>query len=160
MLTKIQISLLTKSADGGDLGSQIELARIFKAGKVVDPSFTKTLKYYSMAARKNNPEALFFLAECQDRGKGMTLSPEYAFQNYLKAAKQGHIEACLAVGHFYEIGRAAFKDLNKAKQFYEYAAAKGSVEATEKIKRLLTKANKPLSSISPLEAIKMQMKKD
>ncbi|NBY16542.1 MAG: sel1 repeat family protein [Betaproteobacteria bacterium] len=156
MLTKIHINLLKNQADAGDLNSQLELAKIFKEGKGVEPSFSNTLKYYSMAARKNHPEALFFIAECQDKGKGMPLSPEYAFQNYLKAAKQGHVEACIAVGHFYELGRAAFKDLTKARQFYEYAVSKGSKEAKVKLQNLLSRASVPLSSVSPLERIKSQ----
>jgi TPR repeat protein len=159
MLTSIQISLLDNKANGGDVFAQIELARIYKEGRGVTPSFSKTLKYYSMAARKDHPEALFFIAECQDKGKGMTLSPEYAFQNYLKAAKKGHIEATLAIGHFYEIGRAAHKNLAKAKEFYEIAMSKGSLEAKESLKRIALKKDTPLSGISPLEMIKRQQER-
>lgn len=156
MFRKIQINLLKKQADAGDLNAQIEVARIYRSGTGIDPSFSNALKYYSMAARKNHPEALFFIAECQDKGKGMPLSPEYAFQNYLKAAKQGHVESCVAVGHFYEVGRAAFKDLTKAREFYEYAARKGSDEAKKKLANLLSRASVPLSAVSPLEQIKSQ----
>lgn len=76
----------------------------------------------------------------------------------MKAAKQGHIEANIAVAHFYELGRAVFKDLSKAIYFYEFAVSKGSVEARQKLENLLARVNEPSSSVSPLERIKSQTK--
>lgn len=156
MLTSRQISTLFQQALGGELFSQLELARIYKEGRGVRPSLSNALKYYSMAARKDHPEALFFIAECQDEGNGVSLNREFAFQNYLRAVKKGHVEAAVAIGHFYEYGRAVHKNLAKAKEFYEFAASKGSLKAKESLKRIALKNDMPLSDISPLELVKGQ----
>lgn len=150
VFTKIQVSLLQSKADSGDVTAQLELAEIYRTGKGVASSISKALRYYIMAARQNSPAALYFLADCQDRGVGTPADPSSAFQNYLKAAKLGHTEACLAVGHFYEVGRACFQDINLAKQFYQAAAQRGNKAAASKLADLERTGGR-LSSISPLD---------
>jgi TPR repeat protein len=155
MLANIQMMVLSKQADGGDLDAQIKVAELYLATPGTKNAFSNAFKYFSMAARKDHPKALFFLAECQERGKGLPASPELAFMNYLKAAKKGHLEACVSVGHFYETGRAVFKDLPKAKEFYAYAASKGNAEAKKSLLRVLNDKGGPVSTSSPLDKIKM-----
>ena len=159
MVAFIKISLLLSRAEGGDLGAQLELAEIYRNGRGVMSSFTKALKFYSMAARQNDPEALFFIAECQDLGRGMTQDPFLAFKNYCKAAELGHLEAMVTVGHFYELGRAVERDVAQARTFYQRAARAGHPDAARKLASLEKELSAETITI-PLDQVKARKERE
>jgi len=86
-----KIERLKSRADSGDVKSQIEIGKEYLKGQNIQASFTKAFAYFSMAARKNEPEALFLLAECQDNGTGTDVNPSHAFMNYQKSADLGYL---------------------------------------------------------------------
>jgi TPR repeat protein len=159
MVAFVKISMLVSKAEKGDLGAQLELAETYRTGRGVMSSFTKALKFYSMAARQNDPQALFFIAECQDLGRGMTQDALLAFNNYRKAADQGHLEAMVTVGHFYELGRAVERDVAQAKKFYERAARAGHPDAARKLASLEKELNSESITV-PLDELKARKERE
>lgn len=146
--------MLESKAEKGDVSAMLDLAKIYRSGNGVPSSPTKAYRYYSMAARQNAPEALFFIAECQDVGRNVPADPNAAFQNYLRAAKAGLADAAYAVGHFYEVGRGTFRDVSKAREFYQLAASKGHSDAKNALAKLSNGGAREPSSLSPLERAK------
>jgi hypothetical protein len=106
-----------------------------------------------MAARKNDPEALYLLGECQDNGNGTEVNPSNAFQNYKKAANLGHLKAILSLAHYHETGRGGLVDYPKSLEQYQNAVKLGHAPAKEHVIRLqglcksaLTHANSAAAS--------------
>lgn len=131
-----KVERLKSKADGGDVAAQLELGKEYLSGKNVQANFSKGFAYFSMAARKNDPEALFLIGECQDNGTGTTVNPSSAFQNYAKAAKQGHLRATLALAHYYETGRGGIVDYPKSLEHFKAALKLGHAPAKDQITRL------------------------
>ena len=100
-----KVERLKSKADGGDAKAQIELGKEYLSGRNVQANFARGYAYFAMAARKNDPEGLYLVADCQDNGTGTTVNPSLAFQNYLKASNLGHVKSILALAHYYETGR-------------------------------------------------------
>jgi TPR repeat protein len=48
----------------------------------------------------------------------MTQDALLAFGNYRKAADQGHLEAMLTLGHFYEVGRAVQREAEERQNIH------------------------------------------
>ena len=157
MLSAFQISRLTSRADGGELPAQRELAEIYRWGRGVNANIGKAIQYYSLAARQNDPDALFFIAECQDLGRGMSANLENAFQNYLRAAKLGHADAMVCAAYFYEMGRGTYQNKDLARQYYQAAAAKGHPDAAKKL-QALDSGQGAASQESPLERVRAEQR--
>lgn len=131
-----KIERLKSKADGGDLKAQIELGKEYLKGQNIQASFTKAYAYFSMAARKNDPEALFLLAECNDNGTGTEVNPSNAYMNYQKSANFGYLRAVIAFANFCETGRSGVVDFPKALQYYQMAVKLGHGPAKEQVTRL------------------------
>lgn len=131
-----KVERLKSKADGGDLNAQIELGKEYLSGKNIQANFSKGFAYFSMAARKNDPEAIFLMGECQENGTGTTVNPSGAYQNFAKAAKMGHLRAILALAHYYETGKAGIVDYPKSLEQYRAALKLGHNPAKDQIARL------------------------
>jgi len=131
-----KVERLKSRADGGDLKSQIELGKEYMTGRNIPANQSKGYAYFSMAARKNDPEALFLIADCQDNGTGVEINPTYAFQNYLKAANLGNLKAILSLAHYYETGRGGIVDYAKSLEQYKKALNLGHAQSKEHVARL------------------------
>ena len=131
-----KIERLKSKADKGDTKAQIELAREYFSGRNVQANLTKGYAYYAMAARQNDPEALYLVGECQDNGNGCPINPTHAFQNFAKAAKLGNLKAILSLAHYYETGRGGIVDYAKALANYQLAVKLGHLQAKDSITRL------------------------
>jgi hypothetical protein len=131
-----KVERLKGKADKGDAKAQIEIGREYFSGRNVPANFTKGYAYFAMAARQNDPEALFLIAECQDNGNGCAISPGNAFQNFSKAAKIGHLKATLNLAHYFETGRGGIVDFEKALINYQQAFKLGHASAKDHIARL------------------------
>jgi CRP-like cAMP-binding protein len=137
MFKKSNLPKLIEIADSGDLDAQIELAGLYKDGAEGLPANPfLAYKYYSLAAKHNHPEALFFIATCQDRGIMMPHNYGLALKNYIKAADQNHPNAAFAAGFFYEAALSTAQNIKQAKHYYRIAAANGHTLANAKIEEL------------------------
>ncbi|KAM5379606.1 hypothetical protein ACJZ2D_003800 [Fusarium nematophilum] len=145
--------------DASDQASALKLAkRLVEAADVLAPKMPdpkqrararerylidchKILKKLSNA---QNPDAMFFLADCVGRGLfGHEPDHKEAFTQYQSAAKLGHPAAayrtavCCEIGH--EDGGGTRKDPMKAIQWYKRAATLGDPPAMYKVGMILLK---------------------
>jgi len=105
---------------------------------------TDALKLVRMLVTRNDPEAIFFLADCHGDGRmGLEIDPKEAFTLYQNAGKIGHPGAayrtavCCEIGP--EEGGGTRKDPLKAFQWYKRAATLGDVPAMYKMGIILLK---------------------
>ncbi|OPZ79465.1 MAG: Sel1 repeat protein [Alphaproteobacteria bacterium ADurb.Bin438] len=93
---------------------------IYERAKKGDSISVDLLEVASM--EKNDKDAQFFLGMIYEKGEGARKNPIKAFENYQKAADQGHLFSILKVGWFYEMGIIENIDYEKAAFWYEKAA--------------------------------------
>lgn len=94
--------------------------------------------------KANNPDAMFFLADCLGRGMfGSEPDNSHAFSLYQSAAKLGHAAAAYRTAVCCEIGNdeggGTRKDPLKAIQWYKRAATLGDTPAMYKVGMILLK---------------------
>lgn len=131
-----KVERLKSKADHGDLKAQIELGKEYLLGRNIPANLGKGYEYFALAAKQNDPEALFCLAECQDTGNGCSINPSEAFQNLSKAAVQGHLKATLLLAKHFESGHFGIVDYQKSIQHYQAALNKGHAPAKDQIARI------------------------
>ncbi|MBL4601898.1 MAG: sel1 repeat family protein, partial [Emcibacteraceae bacterium] len=78
-----------KSADLGFTDAQIQLANIYFNKKAGFLNYKEGLKYYRIAAAKNDPAAQFALGRAYSSGFGVKQNSEVAKEWFIKAAKTG-----------------------------------------------------------------------
>ncbi|KAK4042493.1 chitin synthase regulatory factor 3 [Parachaetomium inaequale] len=162
--------------DAGDQATALRLAkRLVEASDALVPNLpdpkarARSRERYLVDAHKilrklekaNNPDAMFFLADCLGRGLfGSEPDNAHAFSLYQSAAKLGHAAAAYRTAVCCEIGNdeggGTRKDPLKAIQWYKRAATLGDTPAMYKvgmilIKGLLGQPRNPREAISWLK---------
>lgn len=90
---------LTRSAEGGYLKAQLDLAGIYlEGGKGVEADFVKAREWFSRAAAQGSAEAEFYLGYLLYNGKGCTVNHAAAMEHWRKAAAGGVSEAQYRLG--------------------------------------------------------------
>ncbi|KAG7291825.1 hypothetical protein NEMBOFW57_001846 [Staphylotrichum longicolle] len=145
--------------DAGDQTSALRLAKkLVEAADVLIPNLpdpkarARSRERYLVDAHKilrklekaNNPDAMFFLADCLGRGLfGGEPDNAHAFSLYQSAAKLGHAAAAYRTAVCCEIGNdeggGTRKDPLKAIQWYKRAATLGDTPAMYKVGMILLK---------------------
>lgn len=145
--------------DASDQASALRLAkRLVEASDALVPNLpdpkarARSRERYLMDAHKilrklekaNNPEAMFYLADCLGRGLfGAEPDNAHAFTLYQSAAKLGHAAAAYRTAVCCEIGNdeggGTRKDPLKAIQWYKRAATLGDTPAMYKVGMILLK---------------------
>lgn len=145
--------------DANDQASALRLAkRLVEASDVLVPNLpdpkarARSRERFLVDANKilrklekaNNPEAMFFLADCLGRGLfGSEPDNAHAFSLYQSAAKLGHAAAAYRTAVCCEIGNdeggGTRKDPVKAFQWYKRAATLGDTPAMYKVGMILLK---------------------
>ena len=85
---------------------------------------------------RENPEALFTLADAALGKAGKGKETAEAVYNMEKAAKLGHAQAALAMGELFQYGWAVHRSQRMSLEWYEKAAALGSAEAASRLAEL------------------------
>ncbi|KAJ2800240.1 hypothetical protein H4R20_004131, partial [Coemansia guatemalensis] len=129
--------LLDKAARLGNIEAQYFLGYLFEFGEhgfPVDP--LSSTHYYQLAAEQDNAKAQMALSGWYlSGGDGIPIDDRLAFDWGHRAAQQGLTRAMYAMGYYYEMGIGCDKDIVRAKDWYERAAADGSVEARERLSK-------------------------
>ncbi|KAJ1648735.1 hypothetical protein LPJ64_000054 [Coemansia asiatica] len=127
--------LLDKAAHLGSIEAQYQLGHFFEFGVHGFPVDPKTsVHYYQMAAEQDNARAQMALSGWYlSGGDGVPIDDRLAFDWGHRAAQQGLTRAMYAMGYYYEMGIGCSKDMDRAKEWYERAAADGSKEAKERL---------------------------
>lgn len=88
------------------------------------PDFKTAFKWYMKAAALNYPEAIYEIAHCYERGKGVEQNNDEAITWYTKAATQGHVGSQNVLGKHYLEGDIVSKDYSNAIHWFQLAAEK------------------------------------
>jgi hypothetical protein len=96
---------------------------MYEYGQGVQQSFAEALKWYSLAAKSDSPNALNMLGLKHLYGKGgVNKNYEEAFKYFLRAAKLGHAESQNSVGVMYSKGEGVEQNLPEAVKWFITAA--------------------------------------
>ncbi|WP_075261538.1 SEL1-like repeat protein [Candidatus Odyssella acanthamoebae] len=118
----------SKAAEQGEATAQYNLGFMYRYGKYVEQDFAKALSWFNQAAAQNQPHALYHIGFIYQRNLVPTTRKE-APHFFKKAAEQFMAEpyqqgsAQNLLGDMYHYGRGVEKDLTKAIEYYQKAAA-------------------------------------
>ena len=85
---------------------------------------------YREKAHQGDTKAMNNLGVCYERGTGVKVSLELAFEWYMKAAELDDVYGCFNVGECYYHGKGVEQSAEKAFEWYMKAADKGDGMAT------------------------------
>lgn len=139
------LAKLTARAEQGDDKAQNTLGTWYFLGKNVQQNQERALKYWALAAKQNNAEAIGNMAMCYQQGKGTKADSAMAAKLYEKAIEKGntnvlkqHIEladkqnnlfSCLLLNDLYNWGAGVKRDQAKAQQYLKKAATVGHTDS-------------------------------
>ena len=95
---------------------------------------------YREKAYEGDTKAMNNLGVCYERGTGVKVSLELAFEWYMKAAELGDVYGCFNVGECYYHGKGVEQNAKLAFEWYMKAADKGDMQSQVNV------ANVPLVS--------------
>ena len=98
-----RVKLFERAAKGGNARANVDLAALDGGVASTNPADARAL--YGKAAEGNSAEAEYQLGLLQAQGLGGAKDDAAARINFEKAAAQGHIDAAVWAGAFWEIGR-------------------------------------------------------
>ncbi len=88
-------------------------------------NFSMAYQLLAPLAARGNAESLWRIGMMQMNGLGMIENRPLGFENFIKAAKQGHNFAHHMIAVAYMTGEGVEKDINKAIEWFEKAAEFG-----------------------------------
>lgn len=110
--------------------SAFVLGRCFQFGLGVEQNDVRAAEYYMNAVfNDGNDDALIALGLLYLQGRGVEENQEFAYNLFLRAAKQGNPIARLYVGHYHMDGIHVSKDMHEAIKWYELSANGHLVDA-------------------------------
>lgn len=140
---RMRVNELRAGAERGDPQALLELGRHYEHKLFSD--LDQAVSYYTRAARRGNPEALYTLGEMHRLGYGMAQDEGQALESYRRAATYGHpgalqryaayaedgnVEAQLSLARLYDDGtKQVPRDPAAAARWYRAAAQNDVVEA-------------------------------
>lgn len=117
------ILLLKKSVERKWNYAYVALADYYYHGIGVEQDPSKAIEFYNIAAKNNDPIALFRLGKCYLDGNSVVKKDaKKAVAYLLEAKKYGSVEANAALGYCYHHGEGISKNLKTAFELYQLAA--------------------------------------
>ncbi|MBO7089545.1 MAG: sel1 repeat family protein [Lentisphaeria bacterium] len=90
---------------------------------------TEAAKWFLAAARKDDLDAQYKLAQCYEKGTGVPQDDQESFQWYRKAGENGILEAQFPLGVHYEKGNGVKQSKSDAASWYRMAAEQRDAKA-------------------------------
>lgn len=115
------------------------LAKLYSVGDEEDGIPKDPIKaaiFYSVAADKGNPDAVYKLGCCFEQGIGVEKNMTETVKLYQRAADMGIAQAMYKLGLCYEHGKGVEKDKTKAMSLYQQASAAGYAVATSHLAKI------------------------
>ncbi|KAF8926443.1 hypothetical protein BGZ58_011177 [Dissophora ornata] len=124
------IGRILRSASMGHTKAQVFMGNIYRLGAGVLRDYTKSVKWFQMAADKGYAPAQVALGILHLYG-GMGVPQDFgrALDKLQGAANQGHIEACTILGRAYFNGICVAENNEEAMRWFREAAERGNGEA-------------------------------
>ena len=127
-------ALLTRLADDGNAGAQVQLATHFEDGS---GGFAKNprlaAKWFELAALQGNAYAQMRLGDLYAEGTGVARNLKVAADWRQKAANRGNAQAQLKLGTMYLSGDGIEKNGVRAAYWFERASIGGNAEASDRL---------------------------
>ena len=123
-----------KAAEQGDEYTQVEaqiaLGDCYYDGDGVEENRAEAIRWWRKAKeQKFHDLAPFYLDECDGKNEDVEANLSEKAREYLQAAKQGDVEAQVALAECYEKGDGTEKNISKAIRWYRKAAMRGNAKA-------------------------------
>jgi TPR repeat protein len=99
------ISILHQSAEGGDIGAQYKIARLYADGILIKRDYSKAIKWCEDAADAGLAEAYTLLGVFSALGHGTPKNLDKALSYYKTAAELGDPYAAQNLGEIYYFGK-------------------------------------------------------
>ena len=139
------VAVLTERAQKGDDKAQNTLGSWYYSGIRVKQNYETALKYWALAARQNNMEAIGNMAMCYQLGRGTEADSAMAVKLYQKAIaggnkavlqqhidlaeKKGNVFSCVLLHNLYQNGTGVARDQDKSLQYLKKAAEGGDTSS-------------------------------
>lgn len=107
----------------------------YARGTELAQDYTKAAYWYREAAERNNPDAIYSLAELYREGKGVPQNYKDAIYWYKKIAETNFF-AMFRLASCYQHGLGADQDIQIAKQWYKKACDKGFQPACNELNKI------------------------
>ena len=122
----------------GHAGAEYKLGCFYDFGEGgLRVNKAEAARFYHLAAEKGNELAQFSLGRMYKDGCGVPQNDAQAVEWWRRAADNQYSPALWELGRFMEEGRGGLaQDLNKAKELYSCAAARGNGMAKDSLARL------------------------
>jgi TPR repeat protein len=139
-----------KAALQGLAAAQFNLGVLYQRGEGVRENAQLAVFWFQSAAEQNEPRAQHNLAAAYAEGRGVARSFEKAVEWFTKSANAGLVQSQYSLGRLYETGTPNHPPENeKARFWYEKAAAQGDADAADRLRALNALANvqKPIDRL-------------
>lgn len=117
------------SHDNADERACALLASCYENGYGTEVDLKEAVKWYGIAAEKDNAFAMVKYAMAYYEGTGIDKNPELAVKWMTKSAEKGNPDAQYNLGYFYHVGDVVKQDLDEAIYWYTKAVDQGSTAA-------------------------------
>jgi TPR repeat protein len=122
-------SFFMKAADQGYSEAYVRLADMYFTGLAVPANKSMQLKYLSLGAAKQNPNAFAGLGLFYSFNNNLSEQLK-SFEYYKKSADLGHIESQMKIGDIYASGNKVIKkDHTKSYEYFSKAAKQNDAKA-------------------------------
>lgn len=124
-------------AERGDYDCLYHVSRYYFTGEWgVPQDYAKCLRVSKLAAEAGSNRAKYHIGYCYLYGKGCEINYPLALQNLKECVAKADIpDAYRCLAEIYDRGLGVSADVNAAAENYEKAAAKGSIEAKERLEQ-------------------------
>jgi TPR repeat protein len=116
------IKVLQNLAAKGSGKAATELGHVYFNGVHLKRSYIEAAKWYEVAAKSFNHEAIFALATMHEEGRGVATDYTKALELYKQAALLGNAAAMYQAGYMNEMGKGCEVNYCEAVMWYEKAA--------------------------------------
>lgn len=132
---KEAVQLHLHAAKQGNAFSQTHVAKHYEDIR----NFGEAVKWYTLASKQNDVNALFCLAVMTKNGNGTTQCNTQALRLFETVAKQGDAEAQYHAAYMYEQGEGVDVDYEQALTLYQKAAKQDHIDAQYRAACILQK---------------------
>lgn len=130
-----------KLANNGNPQAQYQLATMYESGRGVAKDINLAKQWYEKSAAQNYSAAKHRLTYLEIKTGGFKETHKPWVNQLAGEAKRGDGEAMFILGDMYENGIGVKKSLKRAESYYKSSAAKGNVDAENRLFNIEQKVN-------------------
>jgi len=141
------LSRINVNASAGDPAAQFVLARLYERGQGLHADINKAEQWLRQSAASGNADAQFHLAELLLHRNNPQLLQQAAGL-YLRAARQGQMQAAARIGAMYATGQGVARNRDEAIHWLEQASKSGQSTAQTNLAILLAAAQQDKQAVA------------